>query len=122
MFHTSKFSSQSDAVKNFMFPALCMELCTQTSHFTVSSARAGRLACIYKSTQRSIACVYYHVPDYEGAYEYNGAVGFKKNAADMSCTNLGACMEAHSAHTGVYLSSSSYEPRLVRVVLRSRKT
>jgi hypothetical protein len=31
--HISKFNSKSDTVKRFMFPALCMELCTQTSHF-----------------------------------------------------------------------------------------
>jgi hypothetical protein len=42
----------------------------------------------------------------------------RKHAADMSCTNLGAYMEAFSAHTGSYLSSSSYKPRIARAYSR----
>jgi hypothetical protein len=55
--HTSKFISESDSVKTCMFPALCMELCTQTSHFHCKQYPAGRHACIYNSMQRAIAYV-----------------------------------------------------------------
>jgi hypothetical protein len=39
----------------------------------------------------------------------------------MSGTNLGAYVGVFSAHTGTYLSSSSYKPRLARASLRFTK-
>jgi hypothetical protein len=48
-------------------------------------------------------------------------VDLRKHAACMSGTNLGAYVEVFSTHTGTYLSSSSYKPRLARASLRFNK-
>jgi hypothetical protein len=45
----------------------------------------------------------------------------RKHAACMSGTNLGVYVEAFSAHTSTYLSSSSYKPRIARASLSFNK-
>jgi hypothetical protein len=45
----------------------------------------------------------------------------REHAADMSCTNLGAYVEAFSAHIDSYLSSCSYKPRIARAYLHFNK-
>jgi hypothetical protein len=96
-----------------MFSALCMKLCKQTTIFTVSITPAGRHACIDKSMQIGTAFVNTTFLADKEALIIKLWLVLRKLAADMSCMILGTYVEALSAHTGTYLTSSNYNPRIV---------
>jgi hypothetical protein len=89
----------------------------QRLNFTVSSTPTGRRACIDNSMQMAMHLFNTtSLPQKEALITIVWLV-IRKHASCLSCMNLGAYVEAFSAHTGTYLSFSSYKPRLARASL-----
>jgi hypothetical protein len=111
--HISELSFKSDSVKTCMFPALCMELCTQTSQFHCKQ-HPCRTACLHRYIQATGYCMCLIQRSWlrKGTLITMVWLVLRKHVACMRYMNLGACVEAFSALSGTYLSSSSYVPRL----------